>query len=579
VTLGNTRLQVSGSVVHLDDDLRLRSLDARADAAGSLVLRGAGERTVTLTESSDTALLLRATNKLEIQETLSIKGSGGDAVIRPASGARPMVIGSGLFNTSGALHVDIKDGFAGTIYDFGRLILGSTSQTADIFIGERTTTTRSGHVFADPLEVRVAASASPAKVVTQGRLNGESFTVASGGLFQSSGSTLDFSESVRFDSPVQIVGNTVIESKTIDFNAVVSGVSAPLPVATLTLRPDSPAAPIGLGSGPAGSYVLDAGSLQALGGVDGLRFDLVIGHATQAQGVKLGDVSVSGTLDVDGTLSVFGSSLAMASGSKLAGARVDLRFDGSGDNGGNVTIARVEADTNVTVQSLKGRVLATDTSIVNLAGRGDGVLDSVVFYGRGSNVASADRALRVAADQARVELPGGRIDAVRLADGSMQYQGVDSRGIYRQLVIVDGQGRTSTALEDKAGDDWRLQRTGVSAATERKLVYTQPNVKSLAAAEDITPKSLNAATLAYLSAAGGAYERVSVGSGTAGLADERSPLDTLFDPLETDRVTGDPGLLEHAWLLGSSSYLPDALGLDSVGGAAYETWSEDELEI
>jgi hypothetical protein len=63
------------------------------------------------------------------------------------------------------------------------------------------------------------------------------------------------------------------------------------------------------------------------------------------------------------------------------------------------------------------------------------------------------------------------------------------------------------------------------------------------------------------------------------LADERSPLDTLFDPLETDRVTGDPGLLEHAWLLGSSSYLPDALGLDSVGGAAYETWSEDELEI
>ncbi len=237
VTLENTRLQVSGSTVQVNDDLRLRTLDARDDAAGSLVLRGNGDRTVTLTENRstsptqpDAALLLRATSKLEVQETLTLKGSGGgDAIIRPASGSRVMVIGSGLFNTTGSLHVDMKDGFADTVLDFGRLILGSASQTADILIGERTTATRTGLVFADPVEVRVATAPSPVKVVTQGRIFGESLTVAAGGLFQSSGSTLDFSENVRFDSAVQIVGNTVIESKTIDFNALVTGASAPLP--------------------------------------------------------------------------------------------------------------------------------------------------------------------------------------------------------------------------------------------------------------------------------------------------------------------------------------------------------------
>jgi hypothetical protein len=38
----------------------------------------------------------------------------------------------------------------------------------------------------------------------------------------------------------------------------------------------------------------------------------------------------------------------------------------------------------------------------------------------------------------------------------------------------------------------------------------------------------------------------------------------------------DPAQLEHAWLLGSPSYVPMATGIDSGGSRAFNLWTDHE---
>jgi hypothetical protein len=245
-----------------------------------------------------------------------------------------------------------------------------------------------------------------------------------------------------------------------------------------------------------------------------------------------------------------------------------------------MTLTEVRADTMINVQSLEGRIRSLDPTLVNLADRTTGqVLDSVTFYGKGSNVTSTDRALRAEADKVWVTLPNGRVDMVRTPDGVEHYQAADRDGAYRQLVVSKGRGTVDARLVDAAsGTKWLLQ----PAATPNPTLTSLSGFGAVGQAviqPDLALKSLNGATRAYLERPSNDYVRVTTGGSALYALEQASPLDTLFDPLEADLSYGDVAGLENAWLLGSSSYLPDALGMDSVGGGNFETWSEDELEI
>jgi hypothetical protein len=586
--LSNMRFQATAKEVQVDRALTLRSFEARSDAGGALKLGGSGAgQTVTLVENQSLsgsqrspALLLEAVGKIEVMSTLFFQGSSGDAVIRPINGAQPMYVGSGIFTPTG-LHVDLKDGFKETMDGFGRLILGSSAQTGDLYIGERVGA-RAGHVFADPLELHVAQNvARPVTVFVQGNIQGESlkvgvggndFSLTAGGRFQSLRSDLRFDQAqgVQFLSEVRVGANTTIEADAIEFDgARVTGVSSG-PVPLLSLRPvsDTTITLGGSGAAPAGTLLLDNASLLALGNDDGLRFDLDVGHKATGKGT----VSVAGSVAIRGALGLYGKTLTMTPQSSVAGLMVDLRFDGA------VDLAKVRAD-HANVQSVGGKIRSVLSAAgeVNLASRTEGVLSSLVLYGKGAAMGSSDRPVRAQANEVWVTLPGGKVQTVRGSDGTEQYLGVDGQGVYRQVVVTQGRGSAVSSLLESSSDRWVTQPVVMSAA--QKSLFSFGAAVGAGSQAAVDQKSLNSATRAYLEGGSRDYEWLSVASGLSSVDEASSPLDTLFDPLEADRQGGETVLLEHAWLLGSSSYLPDVLGVDSVGGGNYQTWSEDELEI
>jgi hypothetical protein len=583
VNLSQTHLDVSASRFALASDVTVRSLDIRSDAGGSLELAGtaAGRVLSTTAGAGVQALQMRASKSVNIDDSLTISGTGGDARIRPLNDNTTMYVGD-LFNPVAGLHVDADTStFADRIKDFGRLVLGSTSQTGAVFVGAPTA---QPHRFADPLVIEVANTTRPVNVVVQGTVHGESLEVSSGSLFTTLGTSLRMAADagVQFKGAVRVAGDTLIEAKAIEFDGGAGSVTGVTdgPMPTLVLRPLDRASSIGIdmGSSVGGATRLniDRTSLAALsrdtmGAADAARrFDLQIGYSDGTAG----PVVIDGTLSITGAVSVFGETIEMKRGARLEGLYVDLRSDG------NMTLTEVRADTMINVQSLEGRIRSLDPTLVNLADRTTGqVLDSVTFYGKGSNVTSTDRALRAEADKVWVTLPNGRVDMVRTPDGVEHYQAADRDGAYRQLVVSKGRGTVDARLVDAAsGTKWLLQ----PAATPNPTLTSLSGFGAVGQAviqPDLALKSLNGATRAYLERPSNDYVRVTTGGSALYALEQASPLDTLFDPLEADLSYGDVAGLENAWLLGSSSYLPDALGMDSVGGGNFETWSEDELEI
>jgi hypothetical protein len=399
--------------------------------------------------------------------------------------------------------------------------------------------------------------------------------------------TLEFEGRVEFNSPVDLTANTIVESKGVLLAAGPSSVSSDSS-ATLLLRPvnQSDAIRIG-GETPArsGEYVVDDATLTAIGAYSGR---VIVGFDTTHGAGGRGPVVVSGKVDLKSPLTIYGETLVMEAGSRLSAVDLQVRLTG------DASISELRSDKSIALQSSSGSIRSVNAGLLNIGSLTDGQVPMLVLSGRGAAIGSGDAVLRASASAVNVIVPNGVADPIRLADGRTQYFGQDTGGgRYLMLEVTAQTFRHNPAIQDAAGDGWQYVQSGRVSSIQRtdfsndSLLATLRSEVALPPVSSGTPvgfvpvlKQLNEGTRRYLetlasSSSSGLY---STRIGSVDHDDEVS-LDTLFDPRAADQLD-NPARLEHAWLLGSHSYVPMATGIDSGGSRASNLWTDhDELAI
>jgi hypothetical protein len=278
----------------------------------------------------------------------------------------------------------------------------------------------------------------------------------------------------------------------------------------------------------------------------------------------------------------------MEAGSRLSADDLQLRLTG------DAWISELRSDKSIAVQSSGGSIRSVNSALLNIGSLADGQVPMLVLSGRGAAIGSGDAVLRASASAVNVRVPGGVADPIRLADGRTHYFGQDTEGGRYLMLEVTGQTfRHNPAIRDSAGDGWQYVQSGRLSAIQRTDFSRDSLLASLRSEVALPPtssgtpvgfvpvlKQLNEGTRRYLETLASSPPS---GLNSSGIGsrdrDDQVSLDALFDPLEADQAV-NPARLEHAWLLGSHSYVPMATGIDSGGSRASNLWTDhDELAI